>query len=197
MMRRTLGIMFLLLAAVALLAGCGSKKHTVQPSTTKILPPAQSPDEWAARIVNRLLRPTNKDIQALLALNNPQTKVYLQERNADTIRILNMRIGDLARCSDRLIAIGPPPPTADDLNRLNRIDSLLRRACTHYGKVSEIVLDAVGLLSSEKSNDHLKGLNRLGDARTDAFAAAGSYDRAVQLAGRSPEFRRQGVRPAP
>ena len=195
-MTRSVGTVLLLLAVVAVAAGCGSKKKQTSPlPKTKVLAPAQSPDEWAARVVNRVLRPTNRDIRTLLALNNPQTKVYIQERNENTIRILNANIPDLGRCSGRLIEIGPPPPTADDLDRLNRIDALLHRACRHYGKVSEIVLDAVGLMSSEKSSDHLKGLRRLGNARTDAFAAAGAYDRAVTLAQRSPEFRRQGIKP--
>lgn len=187
----------LLFLPLALLAGCGSKKESSPPPPPppQLLPPAATADEWAGRIVNRLLRPTNRDIQVLLALNNPQTKIYIQERNQNTLRILNNRIGDLGRCSDRLTAIGSPPQIAGDKRQLNRIDGELHLACRHYVKVSEIVLDAVGLMSSESSDDHLRGLKRLAEARTDAQAAAVAYDKAVRIAQGLAEFRRHGLKP--
>jgi hypothetical protein len=188
-------MVLLLLLSLALLAtGCGSKKET---PTIQALPTARTPDEWAGRIVNRLLRPMNRDIEILLALNNPQTKIFIQERIQTTIGIVNRRMRDLGKCSDRLDTIGPPPQTAPDKRQLNRIEASLDRACLHYVKVSQIVLDAVRLMSSLNSDDHEVGVKKLPEAVPDARAGAAAYDRAVMIAQGLGEFRRQGVKPPP
>jgi hypothetical protein len=185
----------LLLPLVLLAAGCGSKKETSS-TPVQVLPAARTAGEWAGRIVNRFIRPTNSDIQALLALNNPQTKIYLQERNPNTIAVIDKRMNDLGRCSDRLATIGPPPQTAVHKQQLNQVDTALQRACRHYAKVSRIVLDAVRLLSSDNSDDHLRGLKKLPEAIPDARAGSLAYDQGVMIAQRLPEFRRHGLKPA-
>lgn len=185
--------LFVLLLSVALLSvGCGSDKKESGPA---ILPRAETAAEWAIRVVDGLMRPTNRDIEVLTTLNNPQTKVLIEQGNETTLNVLNTRMNDLGKCSDRLVTIGPPPPTGDLIHRLRRVHGALRRACVHYVKVSETVLVAVKLLSSGRTDVIERGEDKLREAGPDAVAGAKAYDQAFKIALTIPEFQLHGVRP--
>jgi hypothetical protein len=104
-------------------------------------------------------------------------------------------MNDLAKCSGRLVAIGPPPEAAPDRARLDRINTALHTACGHYVKVSETVLDAVKLMSSGRADVIKRGEGMLNGAVPDAQAGAKAYDEAVTTAQQLPEFRRNGLKP--
>ena len=193
-MRQTRELALVILVPLALLAaGCGSKKASTP--TTQVLPNAKTPEEWAGRIVNRLMRPLNRDLEVLTALNNPQTKFFILQGNKDTLDVLNRRMTDLGKCSDRLTTIGPPPQTAADTAQLNRVDAALRRACLHYVKVADGVLDAVELMSSGRADVIERGEGKLREAGPEAGTAATAYDEAVRIAQKLDEFRLQGLKP--
>jgi hypothetical protein len=182
----------LVLLLALLVVGCGSKKEN---APVQVLPTAATADEWARRVVDRLLRPTNRDIQTLVTLNNFQTKLYIEEGNPDTLQVIDERMNDLAKCDDRLVAIGPPPESAAEKGRLDRINSALHTACDHYVKVSETVLDAVKLMSSGRADVIKRGEGKLRDAVPDAQEGAKAYDEAVTTAQQLPVFRRNGLKP--
>jgi hypothetical protein len=175
-------------------AGCGSDEENEAPPPT-LLPRSVSVEEWAGRVVNRLMRPTNRDIEVLSMLNNPQTKLFILEGNKDTIDVINERMNDLAKCSDRLVTIGPPPAGETRIRQLRRLDEALRKACLHYVKVSEIVLVAVKLMSSDRSDVIERGEDKLKEAVPDATSGAKAYDEAFKIALKIPEFRFHGVKP--
>jgi hypothetical protein len=186
----------LLLSLAALAAGCGgSNEEDASPPPT-VLPRAVAVEEWALRLVEQLIRPTNQDIETLTTLNNPQTKLFIVQGNETTLEVIRERMNDLAKCSDRLITIGPPPAGETRLPQLRRIDSALHTACTHYVKVAEAVKLAVTLMSSGRSDVIARGERQLAEAVPDATAAAKAYDRAVDLAVKIPEFRFVGLKPA-
>jgi hypothetical protein len=192
MMRRS----FALVVAVALLCvGCGGSDEEESAPPPTVPPRALSVEEWAGRIVNQLMRPTNRDIQTLTTLNRPETKIYIQQGNQDTIDVLNERMNDLAKCSDRLLLIGPPPAGETRIRQLTRLDGALHTACAHYTKVAETVLLAVKLLSSGREDVIIRGEQELRSVAADAAAATTAYDRAFQIALKIPEFRIHGVRP--
>jgi hypothetical protein len=176
-------------------AGCGSKEKSSTPPPT-ILPNAQSPDEWAGRIVNRLMRPMNRDLQVLSTLNSPQIKIYIEQQNPTTVNILKNRMRDLGKCSDRLITIGPPPPDAGDIKQLKRVDAALHRACPHYDKVSELVLEAVEFMSSGREDVVARGEKKLEEAGPDSQAAAQAYGEAIRVAQELDEFKLHGLKPS-
>jgi hypothetical protein len=185
-----------LLFTLALLgAGCGSKDESSTPPPT-ILPNAESADEWAGRIVNKLMRPMNKDLQVLSTLNSPQIKIYIESQNPTTLRILKNRMTDLGKCSDRLITIGPPPAVANDIRQLKRVDAALHRACPHYVKVSEVVLDAVEFMSSGREDVVAEGDKKLKEAGPDSQAAATAYEEAIRVAQQLDEFKLHGLKPS-
>jgi predicted small lipoprotein YifL len=187
-MRRVLVLLLLAL----LLAACGSKKEK---TPLHVLPAATTADEWAKRVVDRLLRPTNHDIEVLVRLNNFQTKLYIEEGNPDTLQVIRERMNDLAKCSDRLVEIGPPPESAPDKGKLDQINTYLHTACEHYVSVSDTVLDAVKLMSSGRADVIKRGEGMLNDAVPDAQEGAKAYDEAVTTAQQLPEFRRNGLKP--
>jgi hypothetical protein len=185
----------LLLSLAALAAGCGGSDEEEAGPPPTVLPRSVSVEEWASRLVNELFRPTNRDIETLATLNNPQTKLFIVQGNETTLEVIRERMNDLAKCSNRLITIGPPPAGETRLPRLRRIDASLRTACVHYAKVSEKVLLAVKLMSSGRSDVIVRGERTLADAVPDATAGAKAYDRAFKIALTIPEFRIFGVKP--
>jgi hypothetical protein len=185
-----------LLFCVALLAaGCGSDEKSSAPPPT-ILPNAATPDEWAGRIVNRLMRPMQKNLEVLSTLNNPQIKIYIESQNPTTLRILNNRMKDLGKCSDRLLTIGPPPADAGDIKQLRRVDAALHRACPHYVNVSETVLEAVEMMSSGREDVVAEGDKKLASAGPDSQKAALAYQQAIQVAQELDEFKLHGLKPS-
>lgn len=192
-MSSTLLRLLALVTLASLGAGCGSEKES--PPLPTPLPPSATTEEWAGRVVNRLLRPMNRDLEVLATLDNPQTKLYIETGNETTLDVLDSSLNDLAKCSDRLVTIGPPPPTADTIGQLRRVDAALRTACQHYEKVTEIVLSAVEMLSSGRSDVIERGEDKLKEAGPDARAGAQAYDKAFQIAQRIPEFQLHGVEP--
>lgn len=196
MMRPRRYVFLALLLPLALLgAGCGSKKESSSPPPT-LLPDAKTPDEWAGRIVNRLMRPMNPDLQLLSTLNTPQVKIFILQQNPETLRVVNKRMKDLGKCSDRLITIGPPPSGAGDIRQLRRVDRALHRACPHYVNVSEIVLEAVALLSSGREDVVARGEQKLAEGGTDSKAAADAYAEAIRVAQNLDEFKLHGLKPS-
>ena len=187
-------LFLLLLMPLALVAvGCGSNKSSER--TIEVLPNATTSDEWATRIVDRLMRPLNRDLETLGTLNNPQTRAYIEQGNPDTLAVLDRRITDLGKCSDRLTTIGPPPQRVPDKRKLNRVDAALHRTCDHYGEVAETLRDAVKLLSSGRTDVVERGQKKLRDVAQEAGVAAGAYDEAVRIAQTSAAFRRSGLKP--
>jgi hypothetical protein len=195
-MNSALRILALPAFVLALLgAGCGSSKEAPT-STIKLLPNAKTPDEWAGRIVNRLMRPMNRDLEVLTSLNSPQIRIYIESENPTTLAVIDRRMKDLGKCSDRLFAIGPPPRTANDRRKLNRVDMFLHRACTHYVNLSKIVLEAVELMSSGRSDVVERGEKKFEEAGPDSQAAAKAYAAAIQVAQTLDEFKLHGLKPS-
>jgi hypothetical protein len=188
-------VVVLLLALALLGAGCGSKKDSSATLPT-LLPDAQSPDEWAGRIVNRLMRPMNRDLEVLTNLNNPQIKIYILQENAATLDVINRRMTDLGTCSDRLLTIGPPPADAVDAKQLKRVDAALHRACPHYVRVSATVLEAVEMMSSGRTDVVKEGEKKLEAAGPDSQAAATAYEEAIRVAQNLDEFKLHGLKPS-
>jgi hypothetical protein len=185
----------LLFCLVLLVAGCGSSDKSSEPPPT-LLPNATTPDEWAGRVVNKLMRPMNKNLQVLGTLNNPEIKIYLESQNPTTLRVLNNRMKDLGKCSDRLLTIGPPPSEASDIKQLQQVDATLHRACMHYVKVSAIVLQAVEMLSSGREDVVAEGDKKLASAGPESQAAAEAYQRAIEVAQQLDEFKLRGLKPS-
>ena len=189
---RFIALLFLL----ALLgAGCGSKDESSTPPPT-ILPDSKTPDEWAGRIVNRLMRPMNRDLQVLSNLNSPQIRIYIESENPTTLDVINKRMTDLGKCSDRLITIGPPPSDAVDVRQLKRVDAALHRACPHYVKVSAVVLEAVEFMSSGREDVVKRGEKKLEEAGPESQAAAKAYEEAIRVAQTLDEFKLHGLKPS-
>lgn len=170
-----------------LVAGCGGDEGP------EPLPPAATNEVWAGRIVNRLMRPLNRDIEVLGFLDDTQTKLYIQEGRKDTLETLDRHLGDMADCHEKLNVIGPPPPATSP--RADRVLSLLRRTCNHYGEVAEKAIVAVKLLGSGREEEYIRGERTLREAHPDAAAGAKAYDQAVRLARRMPEFQLHGLSP--
>jgi hypothetical protein len=175
----------LLFCLALLAAGCGSDDKSSAPPPT-ILPNAATPDEWAGRIVNRLMRPMQKNLEVLSTLNNPQIKIYIESQNPTTLRILNNRMKDL----------GPPPADAGDIKQLRQVDAALHRACPYYVNVSETVLEAVEMMSSGREDVVAEGDKKLASAGPDSQKAALAYQQAIQVAQELDEFKLHGLKPS-
>jgi hypothetical protein len=188
-MRRTLPMLLAALALVAA-AGCGSKKQASTTTAIPLLPDAQTSDEWARRIVNRFLTPLNEDLQVLNGLNNPQIRIFIASGNQTTLNVVNRRMHDLTRCTDKLVTIGPP--TADD-EQFQRVDRLFHSACKNYEDVADTVLDAVPKLSSGRTDVIEVGQDELRKSIPTSAAAAKDFKKAIAIAQKRPEFRNAGL----
>ena len=142
------------------------------------------------------MRPMNRDLEVLSTLNNPQIKIYIESQDATTLNILKNRMTDLGKCSNRLITIGPPPKDAVDLRQLKRVDAALHRACPHYVKVSELVLEGVELMSSGRQDVVARGEQKLAEAGPDSAAAAKAYEEAIRVAQNLDAFKLHGLKPS-
>jgi hypothetical protein len=187
-------LLLLLLCAAVVAGGCGSSnKQSKPPPPTNVLPSAKTPDEWAARIVNRFLRPLNKDLQVLNGLNSPEIRLYIASQNPTTIRILNQRLRDLQQCSAKLVAIGPPPVGRSALTRVN---AHLTRACTDYVHVAQTLLKAVEFLTSGRTDVIRRGEELARSAHAPSGRAANQLIAGIRIAQNLPEFRRAGLKPS-
>jgi len=181
----------MLFAALALLAaGCGSKKEATTTRAIPILPDAQTSDVWARRVVRRFLTPLNQDLQVLNGLNSPQIRIFIASGNQTTLGVINRRMNDLKRCTDRLVTIGPP--TSDD-EQFQRVNRLFHSACKNYEKVADTVLDAVPKLSSGRTDVIQVGEQELRKSIPTSQAAAKDFQKAIAIAQKRPEFRNAGL----
>jgi hypothetical protein len=186
-------VLLLLVTALAVTA-CGSSKKAAQtPTLANVLPAATTPDEWATRIVNLLLRPLNRDLQVVNGFNSPQVMIYIADQNPTTLRIIRNRLNDLAQCSNKLVTIGPPPATRKPLAG---ISSQLQKACTTYVQLAGQLQKATLQLSSGRSDVISLGRKTLQAARPTNNTAADQYAAAIKAAQVLPEFRRAGLQPS-
>jgi hypothetical protein len=184
--------LLLLLTALALTA-CGSSKKAAQTTVPHVLPAATTPDEWAKRVVDMLLRPLNRDLQIVNGFNSPQVMIYIADQNPTTLRIIRNRLNDLSQCSNKLVTIGPPPATRRQLARIN---SQLQKACTTYIQLAGQLQKATLQLSSGRSDVIALGRKTLLSARPTNNTAADQFAAAIKAAQVLPEFRRAGLQPS-
>ena len=182
-----------LLCAVVLLTGCGSKKQTATIPIGPVLPAATTRQEWADRIVNIFLRPLNKDLAVVSSFNNPQIRLYIASQNPTTLRIIKNRMNDLMRCSNKLVQIGPPPGNDP---KLKSIDEKFHNACDDYVVVAKALQDATPLLASGRTDVMAEGEKRIRAVKDESGRAGNNFVAAVKVAQNLPEFQRAGLKPS-
>jgi uncharacterized lipoprotein YmbA len=191
-MRTSLAL--LLLAAALLMTACGSSHKSVETTTLpQVLPAAKTPDEWAKRVVDVLLRPLNRDLQIVNGFNDPNVLVYIANQNPTTLRILKNRLADLSKCSTKLVTIGPPPQSRKPLRRVN---TQFQKACASYVRLAARLQKATLFISSGRTDVIARGRKVLRDARPLNNTAADQFATAIKLAQVLPEFRRAGLQPS-
>jgi hypothetical protein len=184
---------WILLCAVALLAGCGSGSKQSAPTMVTVLAPADSEQEWAYRVVDLVLRPLNKDLQVVNGLSSPQTVIYLGSGNKTTLKVVNNALDDLAQCQNKLRRIGPPPPQSGPFEQVNKH---LNAACAKYVPTAATLKKAVFYWSSGRSDVTAQGFGIYRSAARNANAAGAQYLKAIKVAQNLPEFRRAGLQPS-
>jgi hypothetical protein len=182
-----------LLATTLLAGGCGSSKQAATTTAPKVLPQAVDADEWAARVVDKVLRPVNKDLVVVSNFNTPTVRVYIASRNQQTLSVLDKRLGDLAQCSTKLEVIGPPPAGSEKLQQVN---DHLKKACAAYEDVANKLLSATDLLSSGKQDDAAKGDDAIQSVRDPSAQGAKELTAGVRIAQGIAAFRRAGLQPS-
>ncbi len=184
-----------IVALAALAAGCGDKKEEKK---ADLPPPAQTPLQWANRAVDWFLRPMAKDLQVLDRLRVPGAFIFLATGEPETVRIVDRRMTDLGKCTDKLARVGPPPNLRD---RPKITDPLLEmhddwlEACEHYEKVSELMLDALDLFQRGEEGDQQRAVAIVGQVAEPSRLGAIAYQRGLELAQKHPALRIAGVRP--
>jgi hypothetical protein len=176
-----------------LLAGCGSSKKAASPPPSPTLPNARTPDQWARRIVDLFLRPLNRDLVVLNSYDNPQVRVYIISRNAQTLRIIHQRLGDLRGCTGKLATIGPPPSGEA---ALARVDRHFKTACKSYEDVAGKLLEATDSLASGDADKTTHGQRLVASARPASRRAADELLAGIKVAQSLPPFRRAGLKPS-
>jgi hypothetical protein len=186
-----------LLATTLLAGGCGSSSSNNAATTTapapRVLPRATTADEWAKRVVDKILRPLNPDLAVVSNFNTPTVRVYIASRNEQTLDVIRKRLGNLAQCSTRLDVIGPPPAGSAKLGQVNEH---LTKACAAYEDVATTLLHATDLLSSGSKDDAAKGDDLIQTVRDPSTKGAQELTAAVRLAQGIPAFRRAGLQPS-
>jgi hypothetical protein len=192
MMRTALALLLLIVALV--LTACGSSNKSAQTtSLPTVLPTATTPDEWAKRVVNMLLRPLNRDLQVVNGFNDPNVLLYIANQNPTTLRIIKTRLGDLSKCSSKLVTIGPPPQSRKPLRRVN---TQLKKACATYVQLAPQLQKATLFISSGRTDVIAEGRKTLRNARPLNNTAAEQFAAAIKSAQALPEFRRAGLQPS-
>jgi uncharacterized lipoprotein YmbA len=187
-------LVLILLASTLALTACGSSNKSAQTtSLPNVLPAATTPDEWAQRVVNRLLRPLNRDLQVVNGFNDPNVLIYIANQNPTTLRIVNSRLADLSKCSSRLVTIGPPPRSRRQLGQVN---AQLQKACASYVQLAPQLKKATLYLSSGRTDVIANGRKILREVRPLNNTAAEQFAAAIRSAQVLPEFRRAGLQPS-
>jgi hypothetical protein len=183
----------ILLCAVVVLAGCGSGNKNASPPPPTILPPAESEQEWAQRIVDGFLRPLNKDLTVVNGLRDTTSIIYLGNQNKTTLRVVGHALDDLEQCQNKLLAIGPPPPQS---GRFERVNAKFKAACAGYVPTARKLKQAVLYWSSGRTDVMPKGFAIYRSAAKVANTAGANYLAGVRIAQKLPEFRRAGLQPS-
>jgi len=187
-------LVLLVLVAGLVLAGCGSSKKSAQTtSLPTVLPTATTPDQWAKRVVDVVLRPLNRDLAVVNGFNNPNVLVYIANQNPTTLRIIKNRLDDLSKCSTKLVTIGPPPRSRKPLRRVN---TQLEKACATYVRLAAQLQQATLFISSGRTDVITRGRKTLRDARPLNNTAADQFAAAIKSAQVLPEFHRAGLQPS-
>jgi hypothetical protein len=194
-MRRALPALLVVLSLAA--AGCGSSKNAGSTATTPsgpeaVFPPARTPDQWAARVVDLFLRPVNSDLVVLNNYNNPQIRVYIATQNQETLNAIHRRLGDLKGCTDKLLVIGPPPQG----RKLGQINDHFKGACRNYEQVANTLLEATDMLASGKTDVIERGERAVRSVREPSRKAAIELSAAIKIAQTLAPFRRAGLQPS-
>jgi hypothetical protein len=184
----------LLVISALVLTACGSSDKSAQTtSVATVLPAATTPDEWAKRVVDTLLRPLNRDLQVVNGFNDPNVLIYIADQNPATLRIIKSRLNDLSKCSAKLVTIGPPPQSRKPLGP---VSSRLKKACASYVQFAPQLQKATLYLSSRRTDVIAQGRKILRDARPLNNTAAEQFATAIRAAQVLPEFRRAGLQPS-
>jgi hypothetical protein len=190
MMRSVLALFCLAL----LVAGCGSNKSDDDKVTVPgLLAPAKSSDEWAQRVVNRLLRPLSQDLVVLNNFNSPQVRVYIVTQNQQALATIHNRLGDLQKCTQKLDIIGKPP--GDDA-KLHQVNQDLRAACAAYVQVATKLLKATDLFTTGKNDKVVEAEKLQASASAPSRTAAEHLNAAIKTAQSLAPFRRAGLQPS-
>ena len=189
---KAIAVAVVLASLAALLAGCGSSKKAAPPPTPP-LPNARTPDQWARRIVDLFLRPLNRDLVVLNNYDNPQIRLYIASRNAETLRLIHQRLGDLQDCTGKLATIGPPP---SGQVALAQVDRHFKTACKSYEDVAGKLLEATDSLASGDADNATRGVRLVANARPASRRAASELVAGIKVAQSLPPFRRAGLKPS-
>ena len=158
-----------------------------------VLPAAQTPEEWADRVVNIFLRPINTDLNVVTNFNNPQIRLFIASQNPTTLRIINKRMNDLKRCSNKLVQIGPPP---GDNPKLRKIDEDFHKACKDYEVVADTLQQATPFLASGRTDVMAEGEKKIRQVKDESGRAANTFADAIRIAQHMPVFQRAGLKPS-
>jgi hypothetical protein len=172
-----------LFAAIALFtAGCGGSDDEEATPAPQAVPPAKTQSEWIRRLVNRFLIDMNENLQVANSLRTQQVRLYLRTGQEQTIAVLQTRMNDLSRCSNKLLRVGPPParPPA-----LKRIYTNLQQSCPHYEQLARVVLRSMPLISSRDAGQAAKGEAELAKAYEPSRRAARYFGAAVEILERN------------
>ena len=190
MMRSVLALFCLALVV----AGCGSSSNNdAQVTVPGLLAPAKTPDEWAQRVVNRLLRPLNQDLVVVSSFNNPQVRVYIVTQNEQALATIHNRLNDLQKCTQKLDIIGKPPGSDA---KLEHVDQELRAACAAYEQVATKLSKATELFTTGKSDKVVEGEKLQASASAPSRIAAQHLGAAIKTAQSLAPFRRAGLQPS-
>jgi hypothetical protein len=176
--RASLRAVATVLAAVVLVAaGCGGSDEEAT-TTVAPVPPAKTQAEWIDRLVNRFLLDMQKNLNVVNGLRSNQAIINIRTGNETTLRVLNERMTDLAKCSSKLARVGPPPASEAPLDRI--YDSF-GKSCPYYERIASATLKAVPLLSSRDPEDVAKGEKEFAKIADPSFEAARHFGAALEL----------------
>lgn len=189
-------LLLILLSVSATACGKSSKQTASTTSTTNgptILPPSKNANDWALRVVEILMRPMNQDFNVVNGFRDPNVIVYIANQNPATLRIIKRRLNDLSQCTQRMVAIGPPPKSTAPLRQ---VYSQLKTACVTYVDLAHRLQKATLFMSSGRNDVFQAGRKLLREAAPTNNRAAAQYAKAIKTAQAIPAFRRAGLQPS-